>query len=384
MFSKNPALLELFDIVEQAGEELRFVGGSVRDFLLRREVSEIDLATTALPDKLSEILIQKNIRVIPTGRLFGTITVVHQGSSFEITTLRRDIETDGRHATTFFTRDWQEDSQRRDLTINGLYADKYGKIYDYVGGAADIKAGCLRFIGNPEDRVKEDFLRILRFFRFWANLEDFTPDPDSLEACVALSPSLGRLSGERIWSEIAKLLMASNALPVLEYMACKNIPIAKGFTWENITHFHSLATKEQHHRRMSDLRRLAVFCDHPKTLAQRLKLSRLYYRRLEALKNRSPLSFSALACHLYYTGAVITEDWLFFEEKFDEEERAQAIKQIIRWKKPKFPLGGEDWKKHGFISGPEIGKIQKRVEQWWVENNFPSRDKCLDALKRFA
>ena len=188
--------------------EARVVGGAVRDTLAGRTVAEIDLATPRTPDQVTEALQAAGIRAVPTGLDHGTVTAVADGRSFEITTLRRDVETDGRHAVVTFTDDWQADAARRDFTINAMSLTRAGEVFDYFGGVADLRAGVVRFVGDPATRIAEDYLRILRYFRFFARYGRDVADPRALAAIRAGVPGLPRLSVERVWSELARILSA--------------------------------------------------------------------------------------------------------------------------------------------------------------------------------
>ncbi|MEE2997626.1 MAG: CCA tRNA nucleotidyltransferase, partial [Pseudomonadota bacterium] len=204
----EPGTARLFDALKRAGHTLRFVGGCVRDIIAERPVTDIDVATDARPEQVLEALAAAMIRTIPTGIEHGTVTAVPGIRPFEITTLRKDIETDGRRATVVFTDDWMEDASRRDFTFNALSADPDGKVYDYFGGIEDLRAGRVRFIGGASERVAEDYLRVMRFFRFQAYYGKMDPDPASLAACRDAATHVETLSGERIWNEMSRTLIA--------------------------------------------------------------------------------------------------------------------------------------------------------------------------------
>ncbi|RDD35513.1 CCA-adding enzyme [Wolbachia endosymbiont of Cylisticus convexus] len=208
----------IIDAIEKFGGEARLVGGCVRDSILQRDVHDIDLATNLLPDQAIKALKLRNIKTIPTGLKHGTITAILNQRSFEITTLRHDVKCDGRHAKVEFTNDWQADASRRDFTFNALYADKHGHIYDYFGGTQDLKARKLNFIGNAEDRIKEDYLRILRAFRFHAKICIGDLSDEILDVCKKHSHMIQNLSGERIREEVFKLLECNDPVPTLKSM----------------------------------------------------------------------------------------------------------------------------------------------------------------------
>ncbi|WP_264375853.1 CCA tRNA nucleotidyltransferase [Wolbachia endosymbiont (group B) of Sphaerophoria taeniata] len=208
----------IIEAIEKFGGEARLVGGCVRDSILQRDIHDIDLATNLLPNQAVKALKLRNIKTIPTGLKHGTITAILNKRSFEITTLRHDVKCDGRHAKVEFTNDWQADASRRDFTFNALYADKYGHIYDYFGGIQDLKARKLNFIGNAEDRIKEDYLRILRAFRFHAKICIGDLSDEILDVCKKHSHMIQNLSGERIREEIFKLLECNDPAPTLKSM----------------------------------------------------------------------------------------------------------------------------------------------------------------------
>ncbi|RWO03780.1 MAG: CCA tRNA nucleotidyltransferase, partial [Mesorhizobium sp.] len=211
-------LQRLLAALADGGEEARVAGGAVRNALIGQSVADVDIATTTVPDETIRRAEAAGFKAVPTGIEHGTITIVAGGKPFEVTTLRADIETDGRRAKVSFGRDWKADAERRDFTINALYAEADGTIVDLVGGIADIEARRLRFIGDPEARIREDYLRILRFFRFFAWYGDGRPDAEGLKACARLKEGLGQLSVERVWSELKKLLSAHDPSRALLWM----------------------------------------------------------------------------------------------------------------------------------------------------------------------
>ena len=212
---------KLMDVLTASGAEARFVGGCVRDALLGKIDADVDLdvATGLLPDQIIERLEAAEIKAIPTGIAHGTVTAIIAGQSFEITTLRKDVACDGRHADVQFTDDFELDAKRRDFTINAMSTDRLGRLFDYFGGVEDLKAGRIRFVGNAEERVREDYLRILRFFRFYARFGRPPADQQALQACKVEAAGLARLSGERIRSEMLKLLASGNAVAALTLMS---------------------------------------------------------------------------------------------------------------------------------------------------------------------
>lgn len=208
----------VLSILEKGGFKARVVGGYVRDFLLRKKTNDIDVATTATPDQVKELFEKENCRVIPTGLAHGTVTVVKRKIHYEITTLRKDVKTDGRHAEVSFDSSWEEDAARRDFTFNALYLDSDGEVYDYYNGISDLKSRTVRFIGNPEERIKEDYLRILRYFRFSAQLDFWSHDRSTLDAIRNNADKISTLSKERIKKEMEKILECPNPCETLDLM----------------------------------------------------------------------------------------------------------------------------------------------------------------------
>ena len=215
---EKPETRRIIDLFGSAGVEMRFVGGCVRDSLFGREIGDIDIATAARPEAVQEMLHNAGIKSVPTGIEHGTLTAIVDGQAFEITTYRRDVETDGRHAVVSFGTDWQEDAARRDFTINALSITPDGTLCDPLGGAADLKAGRIRFVGEARRRVREDILRILRWFRFYAHFGKHPPDAEALEACRGFAFRIPDLSGERVRHELLRLLEAADPLPSLRLM----------------------------------------------------------------------------------------------------------------------------------------------------------------------
>jgi poly(A) polymerase len=205
------------------GQPARFVGGCVRDALLGLPVKDIDIATPEPPERVTELIEQADLRAIPTGIDHGTITAICDGIPFEITTLRRDVETFGRHARVSYTTDWQEDAARRDLTLNALYCDPDGTVFDPVGGLADLKAGRIRFVGDARARIEEDVLRLLRFFRFYAYYGVGTADPEAIAACREMAPQIETLSVERVWKEMSRLLLAPDPAAAFDLMMTNGV-----------------------------------------------------------------------------------------------------------------------------------------------------------------
>lgn len=362
-------------LVEVLGDA-RFVGGSVRDTLLGLPVSDLDLATPLAPERVIALLEAEGIRAVPTGIDHGTITAVLASGPVEVTTLRRDVSTDGRRATVAFTDDWREDAARRDFTMNALYADpRTGEIFDYFGGLADLAARHVRFIGDPLQRIAEDHLRILRFFRFLARFGD-VPDPAGLGACTARAKDLMALSRERIADELLKLLVASDAVRVVRLMIEHGIfvPVLPEISSaERLAH---LAAREA----AADiaphaLRRLAALLPPDPAIAEqvgaRLKLSNAQRKRLAVAVLPLDLAPHALA---YRAGAESALDRLLLSDL----PIADWV-EVRDWHPPRLPLTGGAIVARGVKAGPEVARLMRQVEEQWIAEGFPDGER-VDAI----
>ena len=350
----------------------RYVGGAVRDDLLGLPVSDIDLATRIKPDEVMERLRKARIKAVPTGIDHGTITAVSDGRAVEITTLRRDVSTDGRRATIAFTDDWQEDAARRDFTINALSADPVsGELFDYFGGLADLEQRHIRFIGDPLQRIAEDHLRILRFFRFHARFDAGEPDAAALEACTARANDLMALSRERIADELLKLLGVANPAPTVGVMLQRNIlkPVLPEIEPERLGNLEALLSAERHAGIAGDpLRRLAALLPRDPVLAEdiavRLRLSNKARKRLACAAASDPASGPhALA---YRLGTDCAVDRLLLAGRTAD---AAAVSQ---WEAPRLPISGGALIKRGLAQGPAVAQTLRRIEDRWVDEGFPA------------
>ena len=313
------------------------------------------------------------IKVIPTGLKHGTITALAKGQHFEITTLRVDVETFGRHARVAFTDDWQLDAARRDFTINAIYTDRDGQLYDPVGGQADLAAGLVRFVGDAAQRITEDKLRILRFFRFFALYGRGGPDAAALAACAAAAPGIAGLSGERVSAEVFKLLAAANPLPSLQLMAEAGVLsqiLPDGFDLDGLARSDN-----------DPLRRLsAIASAGAAAIAKRLRLSKQQASRLNFLidppaKLSPEIARPALRQLLYDHGANQISDLAL------QQGVPELLPRIDEATPPPFPLKGSDALALGMHAGPEIGNILRSLEDEWRANDFAaSRDELLAAL----
>ncbi|MFP6772627.1 MAG: CCA tRNA nucleotidyltransferase [Alphaproteobacteria bacterium] len=368
----SPASRMVLSALATAGATPRFVGGCVRDGLLGQPSADLDIAVDQPPEDNMRVLKAAGVKVIPTGLKHGTITAITHGQLFEITTLRVDLKTFGRHADVAFTDDWHRDAARRDFTINAIYADSGGQVFDPVGGRADLAAGRVRFVGDAARRIAEDKLRILRFFRFQARFGGGAPDRRALAACTAAASGINGLSGERVRDETFKILALPNPGPTLEAMARSGVLhhiLPHGFDLAGLANCDA-----------DPLRRLsAIATNAADTIAERLRLSKQQSRRLKFLMS-PPLDFgpdisrSALRQLLYDHGAEAITDLALRQ---GSPEQVVLIKDADP---PRFPLGGRDAIAAGMSPGPEVGELLHALEQQWREDDF--RADRYDLLSR--
>lgn len=363
-------------LVEALGaEHARYVGGAVRDTVLGLPVSDVDIATRHDPDMVMAKLRSAGIKSIPTGIAHGTVTAITTGGPVEITTLRRDVTTNGRHAEIAFTDDWREDAARRDFTMNALYADPAtGEIFDYFGGLDDLKTGRVRFIGDPRQRIAEDHLRILRFFRFMARFGD-VPDEAGLEACVARANDLMALSRERIADEFLKLLVARDAVRVLRLMVARGVlaPVLPEVTDQGIDRLARLSAREAALGEAPDpIRHLIAVgpVDPAKAdgVAARLKLSKARRKRIAAAIGDVGDPTRPLAFRIGKEAAI---DRLLLAD-LPEPDAAARIEQIRDWDVPTLPVSGGEIVSRGVQAGPDVANLLGKVRDQWVEEGFPT------------
>ena len=352
----------------------RWVGGAVRDTLLGLPIKDIDMATTLLPDAVMARLVAAGIRVQPTGIAHGTVTAILPGGPVEITTLRRDVTTDGRHATVAFSTDWHEDASRRDFTINALYADpRNGAIDDYFGGRADLAARRVRFIGDARARIREDYLRILRYFRFQARFGSTPADAEAEAACAELAPGLKGLSRERVAWELIHLLSHPDPAPGVLRMAGLGV-LAQVLPEADANALPPLiATEQREHVPPDPLRRLAAMlpADPPAVdaIAARLRLSGLQRKRLMSAAVRETGDPHALAYRLGIVGA--TDRLLIAGE---------SVAALRNWTPPVFPLKGGAIVARGITAGPMVAQLLRQIEDQWVAEGFPDDTRVTQLL----
>lgn len=400
-----PSLQQLLAALSEDGEEARVVGGAVRNTLLGEPVGDIDIASTTLPEETKARAEKCGFKVVPTGIDHGTVTVVAHGVPYEVTTLRADVETHGRQATVAFGRDWQTDAERRDFTVNALYVRANGEVVDHVGGLADIEKRELRFIGDAETRITEDYLRILRFFRFFAWYGSGRPDAAGLKACAKLKNHLQTLSAERVWSELKKLLSAPDPSRALLWMRQSGVLtqiLPESEKW-GIDAIHALVRSERDLGWKPDalLRLQAIVPPDAARMAElgkRLRLSNADKARLEswALADlpKPELSETGLV-KLIYSGsrqALVDRIKLaLVSARAEAENDNQAMIRAGQYSRlldvaeqtdiPVFPVSGADLMKLGFEKGPELGKQLKALEAAWLASGFElSKESLLATL----
>ncbi|MBO9376022.1 CCA tRNA nucleotidyltransferase [Sphingomonas histidinilytica] len=369
----RPGLDRLIEALGAAEGDVRFVGGAVRDTLLGLPVKDIDCATRLLPEESSRRIAAAGFKAIPTGIAHGTVTALLPSGPVEVTTLRRDVATDGRRAVVAFTDEWREDAARRDFTINALSADpSTGAIHDYFGGRADLDAGLVRFIGDPLRRIAEDHLRILRLFRFHARFGRGTPDPAALDACIARANDLMALSRERIADELLKLLGVVDPAPTVRLMHDSGIfrPILPEIADEGVARLDRLIARETAAGTNPDpLRRLgALLPPDPSivvAIAQRLKLSKAATRRLEQAASGIDDAPRALA---YRFGVEVASDLLL---RGDRPAETLDLDALDGWERPRLPIGGGDLIAMGLKPGPVVAATLQAIERRWIAEGFP-------------
>jgi|TARA_B100001964_G_scaffold111932_1_gene124879 poly(A) polymerase len=393
-----PETRAVIDALSAKGTVVRFVGGCVRNTLLARPVADIDLATPDTPEMVTALLEEAGLRAIPTGIKHGTITAVVESRPFEVTTLRRDVETYGRHAKIAFTDDWEADSMRRDFTINAIYCDPDGTLYDPHGGKVDLCAGRVRFVGNARERIAEDVLRLLRFFRFHAWFGSGGADEEALAACREAAPELERLSVERVWCELKKLLAAPDPASDIQLMKENGIlkhvlPEIKTVTGQK-SPLAALTAIEDELGEPDPLRRLAVLLSDKravgvaKTMAARLKLSNTECDRMIALTGDGydlGGNFVRWRRALYTSGPELFHDRVLLAWATDPQGKETYKKMLAEadgWTPPSLPITGTDVIAMGMEPGEAVGKLLSQLEDWWIAEDFqPTRKDCLAKLR---
>lgn len=389
---RRPATRRVLRLLAEGGHAARIVGGAVRNTLLGLPVTDIDIATTAPPEAVLGLARAAAIEAIPTGLAHGTVTLIVDGAPYEVTTLRHDVETDGRHAKVAFTDDWRADAGRRDFTFNALACDGDGRLHDYFGGLDDLAAGRVRFIGHARARIAEDTLRILRFFRFNAAYGRGAPDPDGLAACVAARDGLARLSAERVRAEVMKLLVAPRAVEMIEALFDHGLLVLLLAAAPRLHGFARLTKLEPTSPAALRLAVLAVHvAEDVDRLADRLRLSsaeRAGLHHAVPPSVRRPPSEPEQKAQIYRLGhdayrVRLLIGWARSAAPLDDRDWRAAIDLPSRWTAPKLPLGGGELVALGLPPGPRIGALLAEVEADWIAAGFVGgRDELVDDARR--
>lgn len=395
---KSERIYRLFDAVETHGGTLRFVGGAVRDTLAGRHNDfDLDLASDLSPDELVEACQDYGIKTIPVGLKFGTVGVIMDNQVLEVTSLRKDIKTDGRHAEVEFTDDWSVDASRRDLTINAVYADLYGNVFDYYNGITDLENGVVRFIGNPDERIKEDYLRIMRFFRFYSIFSKQAINKDALKACVDNKDGLRTLSIERVRDELFKLLVTPRAAETMQIIFDNDI--LSYFLPSKSIHIKALhnLTKlvEDMKYEGNFLRRLFVLyqpnASEAENIARTLRFSKrqkdnfVNWAKINLMPENISTSYQRLR-FIYRYGKNFCLDKILLTAaiyEIDSEKAANVLQEVENAIVPIFPLRGRDLIEHKIAFGEKIGQVLALLEQQWIDSNFNlTRDELLEFAKK--
>jgi poly(A) polymerase len=379
-FLAEPELSALLNVLPKA----RVVGGAVRDTLAKQTPVDVDLASPLAPEAVMRVMAAAGIKVVPTGLAHGTVTAVLPNRRVEITTLRRDVETDGRHAIVAFTEDWREDAARRDFTINAMSMDRHGAVFDYFGGVADLHAGRLRFVGDPAERVAEDYLRVLRFFRFFARYAAVAPDTATEAALRGGVPRLGSLSAERVWHELTLILMAPD--PVAAVVLMEQLGVLAAVVPEGTDVAALARLVERGAPPDALLRTAALLTGDVLAFAARLKLSAAERDRLLALR-AAPLATPgddvvALRRLLADTPACVLVDrtWL---SGGAGPEWSSLRERLLTTPSPVFPLEGRDILALGVPPGPRVGALLRSVRSWWLRGGCSAdAEACRGEAKR--
>lgn len=391
---RRPATQAVFAALEAAGFEGRVVGGAVRNTLLGKSVTDIDIATPALPEEVVAAAVVAGLAVVPTGLRHGTVTVISDSVPHEVTTLRHDVETDGRHAVVAFSADWAQDAARRDFTINALYCDRYGAVYDPLDGLADLAARKVRFIGDPHERIREDYLRILRFFRFSAEYAAGPFDPHGLAAAGELRAGLLHLSRERVRAELVKLLVAPRAGDAIETMSAFGFlsPLLGLVTSPGLL-AKAIAMDDAFGEKKNPMLRLGLLAvsvrEHAVWLAKHLRLSAAEKGDLLAIAEGhlgvGVVTEVEARRAIYQTGQQHFRLKMLASAIRAAEPVTSGILALLRgvydWEPPTLPVSGRDLLPLGYEAGPRIGQALRTIEADWVASDFTaSKNELLRSL----
>lgn len=373
----TPQLKMLGSLFTDNGYEIRFVGGVVRDLLMNKSPKDVDLATNATPDEMIRMFEENEIKFIPTGLQHGTITAVLNEENYEITTLRVDTDTDGRHANVTFTHNWKKDAARRDLTFNAMSIDFDGTLYDYFNGVEDLKNNIARFVGNAEERIKEDYLRILRYFRFKGRLKDPQFGSETIKAIKLHGEGLKMISGERIWAEMDKILSGDHLMKILRMMKECDLDNYLSLSFDNLTTVEKVAESKNS---LVVLAAMMNSINEVLKLNDRWKFSSEVKRELLFLVDHkfTPVTEKS-AKELLVTGTPLN---FVYDILVLQGKKALYDKNIKGWKIPDFPVNGNDLLALGFKPGKEFGDKMRFLKKSWIDSNYKkTAEKLLSEIK---
>ena len=386
----------IFSYLNEIGTDakVRFVGGCVRKALCGQQIDDIDLATSLEPNEVKDKLVKKGVKVIDTGITHGTVTAFLNKKKFEITTLRKDIRTDGRHAEVKFTSNWEEDASRRDFTINAIYADIDGRIFDPLNGINDLRNGHIKFIGSPDDRIREDYLRILRFFRFFIQYSQDDCDKNVIQSIKENINGLNEISNERIFSELTKILKLKNLSNLFFNNHTKEIIINIFPQFKYYKRLKNINKLSQKIKNLYDIHLILAllivdessnyeyFCYKYKTSNKIKKRLENIFNNLDVIKMKKFYSEQNFKKMIYFTSKDEVKDLLLFSICLKNKTKVLDVEKLIDYintcKVPKFPVSGDYLKNHGYKTGQALGKKIKLLEEKWIENNFIMEKNFLD------
>ena len=366
--------------------EVRFVGGCVRKAICGENIDDIDLATSIKPDDVKKKLNEAGIKVIDTGISHGTVTAILNNKKFEITTLRRDVSTDGRHAEVQFTSNWEEDASRRDFTINAIYADIQGRIFDPFNGLKDLQNGIIKFIGSPEERIQEDYLRILRYFRFFAQYSKLDHDEKVIKTIKQHINGINKISNERIFDELKKITTLKNIYSLFSNDLSKEIILNIFPQFNHYKRLEKINALDQKFRDKLDnylilatlildqTNNYEYFCHKYKTSNKIKNRFKNISVNFESLKNKKFYSEENIKKLIYLLNKDYVKDLLVFSILINNRIKIIDVEKLIVYVNtceiPKFPISGDYLKKHGYETGQALGKKLKSLEEKWIANNF--------------
>jgi len=390
----------IFSCINEIGKEdqIRFVGGCVRKSISGENIDDIDLATIVTPHEVKKKLEKNNIRVFDTGISHGTVTAILNNKKFEITTLREDVSTDGRHAKVLFTTDWNKDALRRDFTINAIYVDIEGRIFDPLNGVSDLKNGVVKFIGNADDRIQEDYLRILRYFRFFTHYSKKKHEHEVIRSIKQYINGLNEVSNERIFDEIKKILSLDNLFSLFQNKISTEliINIFPQFKYyKRLKIFNNLNYKLKSQYDVSLILTLLIldqsndfeyFCYKYKTSNNIKKKFKNISENFESLKNKKFYTKENIKKLIYLSNKEYVKDLLLFSLCLNNKIKDSDIDSLLDYinicKIPKFPVSGDYLKNHGYKTGEILGKKLKFLEEQWIKNNFFIDKETIDKSLR--